>query len=163
MVGLHLGKIEGELSTLMDMRMSGEISSEEFIKKKEEVVKRRNDLLVTTSRDQEKIYSSFVRFSSDAVELVKTLAQSYETADTEKKKLIVDLTSSNFLWDGESLIIKTDPSLQALLDLGKMKMVDRHESVVQLVSKLNEHDLNRSSHIISRLLGSAKGYQLLPA
>lgn len=76
--------------------------------------------------------------ATQVIELCKNAYSHYLRADNENKRLLLKILCSNFLWDGENVVIKLKSTVEPML-LGGIKNGGRKD--VAAVSEIGKLEL----------------------
>ena len=111
----QIKKLENRLLALYDDKLDGIISPETYIKKRDLWQNQIDDFLLELSalnKTQEEIYKRI----ETLLELCKDLPQAYLQHSEEKKRILLKMLCSNFLYDGSKLTITIKEPFKALIN-----------------------------------------------
>ncbi len=103
-IKLELDRVRTQQERLIDTYMDGMIDKEMYLRKKEALVTEERSLterLESASRDETRSTELFELF----LELANSAYLSFKTAESNARRVLLDLLTSNFLTDGSSLTI----------------------------------------------------------
>lgn len=108
-------QIDGKLKTLLDLRMDGEITGEEYAAKRNELHQRQSAIrlqLETTDRDDREVAELAVA----AFELAQSLKNRWKTADYAAKRSILEVLCEEVRLNSQNLQISLRKPFDALID-----------------------------------------------
>ena len=122
------------LNNLLMLKLDDAISDEIYTSKQKELTEELNDLLLLNTAKQLNT-STILENAKFTLELFTKAPQLYLSQPAEEKHKFIKMLCSNFLYDGENVIIEPIAPLVPLLNLSKIKNTERmgFEPTVELL------------------------------
>ncbi len=113
---LKYNKLKARLDTLFNIYLDGDIEKSDFQEKKREI-DIELDYLTSLMHNINLKDNKIIDTSERLLELFKTAHTDYLKGDMENKKALLNLLCSNFLYDGEKLVIIIKEAFRPLVDI----------------------------------------------
>ncbi len=116
--------LQNRLSKLLDLYTDGDIDKKSYDKKNKQYQYELDELLITQSKIN-KTPIKYIERARDLLELCKNAPEWYLQADYEKKRELLKLLHSNFLYDGQKPHFELNSVFKLIYDFNKNeKIVD---------------------------------------
>lgn len=112
---MELSQSQNRLAKLADAYVDEVFDRDTYVLKQKELVLKQKEIkenLDSLDHKDDKIQTEFGEF----LELLKTAYLSYNLANLEEKREMVQITTSNFSLDGKTLLIKLKKPFQTVLE-----------------------------------------------
>ena len=111
--------INNRLSKMFDMYLDGKLDEKSYDKKRDEFQDKLNALNLKLSRLNSST-ADVLEFSKKILELFKNAPGLYLNGTVEDKRNLINLLCSNFLYDGENLVINIKEAFEPLVQIASL-------------------------------------------
>lgn len=139
--------LQKRLSKLLDMYTDGDIDKQSYDTKRKEWQFELDELLVTQAKIN-KTPINYIERARDLFELCKNASQWYLQADIQKKKELLKLMHSNFLYDGEKPHFELNSVFACMLELAQNEKNVFKGTMLELFTKKFISYLTPSTDIV---------------
>jgi len=129
---LQLKKIQSQLDTLIDLRIDGEISAENFQEKKIKLERQKAEIKMKEKTGYEEKMKLLEIFVEKFTELFDFFSTSYKTLPHHLKQEILETLVRNFYYNGKKLLIEPSPLFNLLFKAENYSMVVLYRTLLEL-------------------------------
>ena len=113
-IGKKISLLKNRLNKLYIDRLDGMITDDFYKEKKKEFQDELDELELKHDNFISET-DALVDMATQVIELCKNAYSNYLRADNENKRLLLKILCSNFLWDGENIVIKLKNTVEPML------------------------------------------------